>query len=525
MFRPAGYSDDEHEGDDGWDVSDENNRNSNKNPLICNNGGSQYGDAATNQNYNQGQPWSPQVDPKATSEAADSKSWLPISNYNGYNTSRGNFQTSTVDLRLAVESGNVGEVERLLSSHKLNINQSLPVPGDWNCAVLAASLGHVDLLVWLLGKGAKLANGAEMVTPLMAVCSSSTSDRDQRLVECAALLLDRGQNVNARQRQGITALMLAAKYGKTGLVRLLMDKGAEKDMVDSQGWSALMFGVDGGRGDVARVLLESGADTTLLSSDGQRAADIAGSNSFSAIQDLVEHYSKEKTVVLSANGAAPEKLNVQNYSSKIKKFTELENVLLGLDLHDYLEVFNEHKVGLSEFLLLTEADLLQMGIDQVGSRKKMLEGQAEIHKQAWEKPSMPRLGMEDKKVGLMLSCPDATAILANISQHARYLTANVGFIRAQLTNHGERLLQVGGDLVSPSQLLDQANSCDANLGQLRQEVHYLQKQLVQAGAAKMAAPVDMVRKGGLGSDWRWVWKLGAGLALAGAGLGVILSRK
>lgn len=514
MFRPAGYSDDEHNDEDEWDVPDETRRN--PNPLI-------NGDAVTNhnQNHNQGQPWTPQEAPIAS---ADSRSWLPVNNYNNRGN-RGSSQTAAVDLRLAVETGNVEEVKRLLTSHNLDINQSLSVPGDWNSAVLAATLGHVELLVWLLGQGAKLATGNEMVTALMAVCSSCTPGRDQGLEECAALLLEKGQMINARQRQGITALMLAAKYGKIGLVRLLMAKGADKDMVDSQGWSALMFAADAGRGDVARVLLESGADTSLLSSDGQRASEIAGSNSFSVIQDLVEHYSKEKSVVLSGNDTATAKSKDQNYTSKIKKFTELENVLLGLDLHDYLEVFNNHKVGLSEFLLLTEADLIQMGIDQVGSRKKMLEGQAEIHKQAWEKPSMPRLGMEDKKVGLMLSCPDATAIMANISQHTRYLTANVGFIRAQLTNHGQRLLQVGGDLVTPSQLLDQANSCDLNLGQLRQEVNYLQKQLAQAGAGNMTAPVDMVRKGGLGSDWRWVWKLGAGLAIAGAGLGVIMRKK
>jgi len=454
--------------------------------------------------------------------AGDSQSWQPITDYN--RQGRGSFQTAAVDLRLAVESGDVSEVERLISSHNLDVNQPLSVPGGWSPAVLAASLGHVELLNWLLDKGAKLSTGPDLLTALMAVCSTSSQvDNQQGLRDCAALLLERGENVNASQRQRITALMLASKYGRIGLVYLLLEKGATKDLVDSQGWSALMFAVDSGHGDVARVLLETGADPDLLSSDGQRAADLAGNNSFPEIQDLVEHYSKEKALILSRSEKTGP--SDHNDNSIIKKFTELENVLFGLDLHEYLSAFNEHKVGLAEFLLLEETDLIHMGIDKVGARKKLLEGQAEIHKQYWEKPSMPQVGIDDKRMGLRLSCPDATGMMSNMSSHARYLTTSVEFIRRQLHNHGERLLQVGGDLVSPHDLLQQTVSCETNLSPLLQEVKYLRRQLEQAGAHRKKAPVDMARKGGLGSDWRWVWKLGSGLVIAGAGVGVILYRK
>jgi hypothetical protein len=46
-------------------------------------------------------------------------------------------------------------------------------------------------------------------------------------------------------------------------------------------------------------------------------------------------------------------------------FSELESILLGLDLTEYVPLFEEHKVGLDAFLCLTEEDLEKMGIDKV----------------------------------------------------------------------------------------------------------------------------------------------------------------
>ena len=68
----------------------------------------------------------------------------------------------------------------------------------------------------------------------MAVCSSEVEE-EACLVECAELLLDSGQeDVNQVQRQRMTAIMLAAKYGRVRLVRLLVARGAGLNKVDSQ---------------------------------------------------------------------------------------------------------------------------------------------------------------------------------------------------------------------------------------------------------------------------------------------------
>lgn len=58
--------------------------------------------------------------------------------------------------------------------------------------------------------------------------------------EIAILLLERGANINLRNKKGTTALMVAAQKGHTETVILLLDKGADINSKDYDGWNALM---------------------------------------------------------------------------------------------------------------------------------------------------------------------------------------------------------------------------------------------------------------------------------------------
>ena len=54
-------------------------------------------------------------------------------------------------------------------------------------------------------------------------------------------IIDRGVNVNAQRKNGVSALMLAAGKGNANAVKLLIDNGANPDQVDSDGATSLMW--------------------------------------------------------------------------------------------------------------------------------------------------------------------------------------------------------------------------------------------------------------------------------------------
>jgi len=74
--------------------------------------------------------------------------------------------------------------------------------------------------------------------------------------EVVGLLVEMFGRVDYRNKAGATALILAARAGKDGVVRILLDGGSDVDAVDGLGNTALHVGFfpcpggrEGGRGD------------------------------------------------------------------------------------------------------------------------------------------------------------------------------------------------------------------------------------------------------------------------------------
>ena len=83
-------------------------------------------------------------------------------------------------------------------------------------------------------------------TPLMVAASCNDGD--------VQAFINRGDDVNARNEYGQTALMLAAIKGHTETVKALIDAGVYVDTRDVDGWTALMWANDKGNWEIARVL-------------------------------------------------------------------------------------------------------------------------------------------------------------------------------------------------------------------------------------------------------------------------------
>ena len=99
-------------------------------------------------------------------------------------------------------------------------------------------------------------------------------------VETVRELLRAGADINARDRHGQTALMLAAHRGYYEMVEMLIGGGADLNVTAKFSLSALMLAITAGHADVARALARAGADLRLRGSGapgfaGKTAHDLA----------------------------------------------------------------------------------------------------------------------------------------------------------------------------------------------------------------------------------------------------------
>jgi ankyrin repeat protein len=93
-------------------------------------------------------------------------------------------------------------------------------------------------------------------------------------------MLAAGADVNSRDGEGATLLMLAAHTGDLSMVRVLFEGGTDVNACDERGWSALTKAVYNtalkrGFADVIQVLIEAGANIEAAIGYGVRPLMLA----------------------------------------------------------------------------------------------------------------------------------------------------------------------------------------------------------------------------------------------------------
>lgn len=182
-------------------------------------------------------------------------------------------KNSATALMWASDNGHTEKVKLLLRKDA-NVNAK---DKDGRTALMdAADGGHTEIVRLLLGKGADVnaknnmgrtalmytAKGhketpAEVMRDIY-VANKSLTGADILLttaayengahteyitdIETVKLLLEKGADVNARNKWGKTALMYAADEGHTDIVKLLVEKGADVDATGNDGKTAMMWG-------------------------------------------------------------------------------------------------------------------------------------------------------------------------------------------------------------------------------------------------------------------------------------------
>lgn len=98
--------------------------------------------------------------------------------------------------------------------------------------------------------------------------------KDAKSADEAKMLVIAGVDPNARQPNGMTALMSAAFNGQEDVAKALLAKGADVKL-DAAGYNALSLAVDRGNKSMVKLLLAGGADPKARPGGGLSALEKA----------------------------------------------------------------------------------------------------------------------------------------------------------------------------------------------------------------------------------------------------------
>lgn len=98
--------------------------------------------------------------------------------------------------------------------------------------------------------------GPNMVEPQRGYSALMLSIREDSMKAFNVLFNTPGIDLEAKAKNGDTALMVAAFYGKTDVVKLLLEKEVE---VNRPGWTALHYAAINGRPETIKLLLDASA--------------------------------------------------------------------------------------------------------------------------------------------------------------------------------------------------------------------------------------------------------------------------
>ena len=99
-------------------------------------------------------------------------------------------------------------------------------------------------------------------------------------VEKAREAIEKGANVNAKDKDGSTPLMIAvfmiaAFNGNVELAKLLIERKADVNAKDNNGWTPLIEAAFHGNVELVKLLIKAGADVNAKNNYERTALDIA----------------------------------------------------------------------------------------------------------------------------------------------------------------------------------------------------------------------------------------------------------
>lgn len=153
-------------------------------------------------------------------------------------------------LHVAAQKGRIA-ITRLLLKHGADIN--LQSSSGYTPAYYAILAGRTRLADLLLQRGADI----DATKLLLEAAHKDIPDRD-----AIVFLAAHGADLEARDEQGDTALLIAIRQGNHRLARHLVAQGADVNVLDAEGKKAIEIAKQAGLRDIAQLLKRQGAESS-----------------------------------------------------------------------------------------------------------------------------------------------------------------------------------------------------------------------------------------------------------------------
>jgi len=93
--------------------------------------------------------------------------------------------------------------------------------------------------------------------------------------ENVELFIKAGMDINSRDKDGSSALMVASEKGEVEMAQLLIQNGADVNAKNIDGYTALMYVAYKGNFEIAELLIQNKADVNARDKDGWTALRFA----------------------------------------------------------------------------------------------------------------------------------------------------------------------------------------------------------------------------------------------------------
>ena len=101
-------------------------------------------------------------------------------------------------------------------------------------------------------------------------------------------LVERGVNLDVRDRFGQSGLMMAANANQLDSVKVLLDAHAPVNVTDDEGNTPIMFASQQGSEEIVQLLIDAGADLSMKGSHGLDALAFAKQNRHTPVIRLLQ---------------------------------------------------------------------------------------------------------------------------------------------------------------------------------------------------------------------------------------------